>query len=227
MILLCSLVSASEAQISGSQSTSNPNRKGFLAGAAYICNYSGSKGYIIGGSNSYFLVNSNPEDSLYRFGVRNRSTGTFGVYAAYNKPFAKKWSFSIGLEVDQRKQLAEYFLYDNAKLNAPDPVSYQVTQYALFVPLRINYYTRRFIISVGNKAGFVSDVSTLTTYSDESKNNMSSHELYPLMNLRESLSYQLLKDKRIYLQLSAEQNREFYLRSGYNNFFLAGGACYF
>lgn len=228
-MLVCSLFSVIQlhSQTADSKPDVSQNKKGFLAGAAAIYNYSKPSYRYFDIEPLGFFPNGSPHDSLYRFKSRNMSTVSFGIFAGYNKPFSKKFSFSCGLEMDQRKEQVKYLLYEDGKLGTPEPVSYTVTKYAFFVPLRINYYIGRFIISAGNNIGFEAENSIKTNYNDGSKTKTSRSTIDLDLHFRESLSFQLWKAKGLYLQVSAEQGENPVAKYGYNHFFMGGGSYYF
>jgi len=236
LVVFCALLNATQLNAQDSTITDKfiANKKGFFVGGAYIYDYAKPvKSFLYENTYTPFVSNTNPHDSIYRFMTRRASTSGFGFQAGYNKPFSKRMSFSFGLEIDQRKSKIEYVVYEDARLNSPDPVSYVVTRYSVVIPLRLNYYAGRFMISAGNNIGAGKYVSTLIRYDDGSQIRKPYIQPQPLgtfyieLSLRETLSFQLLKNKNIYLQLSAEQYPVFYGDNIENLAFMAGGTYYF
>ncbi len=203
------------------------NTNKFSVTANFIYNYNSNKNI---NSISYPLgkiPNSTSGDSVYYMQYKNIDTKSFGLNISYNKRIAKKLSFSFGVGLNQKKEIKNYVTYIDSNNNKPDLIKSTLIQYSGFVPLRVNYYFKRFIINFGNNFGFFAYSRESAIFQDNSRKMYTYNSFFIKTTFQESISFQLFKNKSLYVSISAEQTGKFYKSDGYNNWFMFGVAYYF
>jgi hypothetical protein len=207
--------------------TSVTNKSGFSLNAHFIYNLYSNKR-----SNTWILPmgkipNDNSGDSVHSMTVRYVDTKTFGVNVSYNKAITKKISFSFGAGFVQRKKLLRYDAYVDSNINKPDKLHEMHTFNSLIIPVKMSYFKGRFCFSVGNNIGLYQFNNHVTTYEKGSHRKFRSKTILPYVTHLESVSYELVKKRGIYINLSAEQAYDFYTKYGYKNWFILGGTYLF
>lgn len=203
------------------------NNNKFSVTANFIYNYNPNKNI---NSITYPLgkiPNSTSGDSVYYMQYNYIDTKTFGLNISYNKRIAKKLAFSFGVGLNQKKEIKNYVTYIDSNNNKPDLLKNTLLKYSGFVPLGINYYFKRFIFSFGNNIGVFAYSNESAIFQDNSRKTYTYNSFFIRTTFQESISFQLVKNKYIYVNISAEQTGKFYKSDGYNNWFMFGAAYYF
>lgn len=203
------------------------NRNQFSVSANFIYNYNSNKNF-----NSIVyplgkIPNSTSGDSVYFMKYKYIDTKTFGLNISYSKRITKNFSVSFGVGLNQKKEIKDYVTYIDSNNNKPDLIKHSLVQYSSFVPIRLNYFFKRFIFNFGNNFGFFVHSNESSIFQDNSKKTDTYNSFYIGTTFQESISFQLVKNKSLYLTISAEQTDEFYKSNGYNNWFMFGAAYYF
>ncbi len=203
------------------------NRDGFSINVNYIYNFCANKKpntWILPNGK---LANDNSGDSVYYMTFRNIDTKTFNINALYNKFIYKKISFSFGIGFMQRKTTTKYVTYIDSNIYKPNKLNYKHTSNSIIIPLRINYFKNRFCISFGNNIGIYHINNDIINYENSFKRSYHTNGFLSDITHIESVSYQIMKRKFVYINLCAEQSHEFYKKQGYNNWFMLGGTYLF
>jgi hypothetical protein len=225
LLLLCLVTGINQRFYSAPSDTITKNR--FSFGANFVYNLSSDKKIkTLDLPRGTTGTNFAPYSNFYLMKYRYPDTRTFNLNLCYHEKLTKKLSFSFGLGLSKKKEVKEYLAYVDSPASKPDPLYQEEDQYSIVVPLRINYYFRRFIFSAGNNFNFtVSDTYT-DSYDDQTKQVYKEKVAYYLY-MQESVSYRLLRRDHLYVTLSAEQSERFYYRYGYNHWFMLGFNWYF
>jgi hypothetical protein len=193
----------------------------------YIYNFSAYRSEL---SNTY-LTGTSPNysgtDTVYYEKHRNTNASTLGLNIAWNKRLSKRTALAFGTGFNQKQQITKYSVYNDRNMQKPDLVYTIVKDYALVLNIGFNYYYQRFIFNAGNNFAYSIVQKSVNTYEDNSQKNNRSTTGPVNLYFQESVSYQLIRNKNLYLKVSAEQSEDFYKPYGYNNWFMLGGAYYF
>jgi hypothetical protein len=201
------------------------NHNNFSVNLNYIYNFSAYRSEL---TNSYLSSpNYASPDTVYYEKHRNLSASTLGLNVSYNKRLGGRTALLLGLGINQKQQVTKYSVYNDRNAQKPDLVYTIVKDYALVLNLGFNYYYKRFIFNAGNNFAYSIVQKSVNTYQDNSQKNTDRHSVPINIYFQESVSYQLIRNKNLYLKLSAEQTERFYKPYGYNNWFMLGGTYYF
>ncbi len=203
------------------------NKNRFSVSANFIYNYNSNKSlnsiiYPLGK-----IPNSTSGDSVYFMEYKYIDTKSFGLNISYSKRIAKNFSFSFGVGLNQKKEIKDYETYIDSNNYKPDLIKQRLVQYSSFVPIRLNYFFKRFIFIFGNNFGFFVYSNESAIFQDNSKKTDTYNSFYIGSTFQESISFQIVKNKSLYFTISAEQSDKFYKSDGYNNWFMFGAAYYF
>jgi hypothetical protein len=203
------------------------NRNTFSVNLNYIYNFSAYRSEL---SNTYLAgtpPNYNGTDTVYYEKHRNTGASTFGINIAYNKRLSKRTALSFGIGLNQKQQVTKYSVYNDRNSSKPDLLYTMVKDYALVFNISLNYYYQRFIFNAGNNFAYSIVQKSINTYEDNSQKYDRCTTIPVNFYFQESVSYQLIRNKNLYLKVSAEQSERFYKPYGYNNWFMLGGTYYF
>lgn len=203
------------------------NRNNFSINLNYIYNFSAYRSEL---TNTY-LTGTSPNytgtDTVYYEKHRNIGASTLGMNMTYHKRISNRNSLSIGLGIGQKQQVTKYSVYNDRNAKKPDLMYTIIKDYAVVLSLGFNYYYRRFIFNAGHNFAYSIVKKSVNTYDDRSQKNDRYQDVPVNVYFQESVSYQLIRNKNLYLKLSAEQSEKFYKPYGYNNWFMLGGTYYF
>ncbi len=201
------------------------NHNNFSVNLNYIYNYCSYTNEI---SNLYIRsTNYAGPDSAYFEKHKNIGARTFGLSMSYNKRLSKRFSISLGLGISQKKRVTKFTLYEDRNPNKPDLTNIIYEEYALIAPVNMNFYYHRFILSAGQNFCYGMIQKNIHNYQDNSQKIMNDNYGRFRLYSQESVYFQMIPNKGLYIKVSAEQTNEFYQRYGYNNWFMLGGAYYF
>ncbi len=201
------------------------NRNGFAVNLNYIYNHCSYTKEV----SNWYVVQSNysgPDPAYFEM-HKNSSARTFGLNTTYNKPIAKRVSISMGIGLNQKKQVTKFTFYEDRNPDKPDLTNVIYEEFAMIVPVNMNFYYRRFILSAGHNFYYKVSQKNTYNYQDNSQKRID-YNRHPFdVFFQESVSFQLIQNKNLYLKISAEQTDQFYYPQGYNNWFMLGGTYYF
>lgn len=204
------------------------NNNNFSINLNYIYNFSAYRSEL---TNTYETGRPSPNysgtDTVYYEQHRNTGASTLGMNIAYNKRISKRNSLSLGVGMNQKQQVTKYSVYNDRNIKKPDLMYTIVKDYALVLNLGFNYYYKRFIFNIGNNVAYSVVQRSINTYEDHSQKNNRCNHVRVNVYLQESVSWQLIRNKNLYLKVSAEQSERFYKPYGYNNWLMLGGTYYF
>ncbi|MCC6181317.1 MAG: hypothetical protein IT237_05740 [Bacteroidia bacterium] len=205
----------------------NTNR--FSINAHYIYNFNSNKkevsnNYPTGTPTNYSGAGI---DSVYYEKHKYNDASSFGFNIAYNQRILKRVSISFGIGLNQKKEITKYIIFDDRSPSKSDLDNIIFTKYSIVNSVCLNYYYKRWIFGFGNSFAYNVSQKSINTYKDQSKKDYN-YKYSPFnIYLNESISYQIINNKGLYLKLSVEQNSRFYYSYGYNNWFMVGVAYYF
>lgn len=203
------------------------NKNGLFVAANVIYNFTSSKDASVFEYPKGYNLNTQPPNKIFFTSSSEYDTQTFGLNVSYNLKIRKNISLSFGLGYKQYKRITKYSVYIDSNVNQPDLVSNINKLNIVFIPIKINYFYKKFIFSFGTNVYVWYNDKYTKYFEDKSKNVFKSKSFTFAARIEESISYKILKEKNLFIYLAAEQTSSFYKRYGYNNFFMLGASYYF
>ncbi len=192
----------------------------------YIYNLSSNKTKTTWTGLYGLYQNSNPDerDTVYSITYSYVDGSSFGVDIKYCKNISKRVIFDFGLGFKNKTQKLQYSQYlDNNAFKA-DKTHEMQTLNIIYLPLRMNFVFNRLLVSFGNNLNLTLFERNIWYYSDSSTKNKAYNNRSLNLTFQETIAYQLIKNKGLYIQLSFEQSERFYKKNGYNNWFMLGAS---
>lgn len=198
----------------------NQKNNSIIIGSNFIYNYFTNKAMVEMFVPYGKIPNSN--QFVYYWNYKYYDTYTFDVNFQYNKFISNRLSFSGGIRYNQQKSFRKTFLYIDSMPLVPDFENETIKYNCISLPVTLNYYFKRFKFSGGLFLYMFIVNETIIGYDDGSNKKYTSLGAGLMPVFQESVSYKLIKDKPIYVQIGAFQRKDFLDDLGYHNFFTLG-----